>query len=184
MSTSTATKLPTTGTWTIDPSHSTVEFVAKHLVVSKVRGRFGAFSGTIEVAEPIEASTVDVSIESASISTGDADRDGHVKSRDFLDVETYPQLTFRSTGVHHRSGDTWTIPGELTIRDVTRAVELSVDYLGVYTDPWGNEKAAFSASTEIDREAFGVTWNQALETGGVLVGRTVKIELEVQLAQA
>lgn len=183
MSTDTTTKLPATGAWTIDPSHSTVEFVAKHLVVTKVRGRFGVFSGTIEVADPIEASSVDVSIESASISTGDPGRDGHVTGADFLDVEAYPQVTFRSTGVHHRRGDTWTIPGELTIRDVTRAVELSVDYLGLYTDPWGNEKAAFSASAQLDREAFGVTWNQALETGGVLVGRTVKIELEVQLAR-
>lgn len=184
MSTSTTTQLPKTGTWTIDPSHSTVEFVAKHLVVSKVRGRFGAFSGTIEVTDPIEASRVDVSIDAASITTGDADRDGHVKGGDFLDVETFPHLTFRSTGVHHRRGDTWTIPGELTIRDVTRAVELTVEYLGILTDPWGNDKAVFSASTEIDREAFGVTWNQALEAGGVLVGRTVKVELEVQLLQA
>ena len=184
MSTSTITTLPKTGTWTIDPSHSEVGFVAKHLVVSKVRGHFAAFSGAIEVTDPIEASTVEVSIESASISTGDEGRDGHVKSPDFLDVETYPQLTFHSTGAHHRSGDTWTIPGELTIRDVTGAVELNVDYLGVFTDPWGNEKAAFSASTELDREAFGVTWNQALETGGVLVGRTVKVELEIQLARA
>jgi len=182
--TSPATTLPTVGTWVIDPSHSTVGFIAKHLVVSKVRGQFGAFSGTIEVADPIERSTVDVSIEAASISTGDDDRDGHVKSGDFLDVETFPHLTFRSTGAHHREGDTWTIPGELTIRDVTRPVELTVDYLGVYKDPWGNEKAAFSASTQIDREAFGITWNAALETGGVLVGKQVTIEIEVQLGRA
>ena len=174
--------LPQTGTWTIDPSHSSLEFVAKHLVVSKVRGRFGSFSGSIQVADPIEASTVDVTIESASISTNDDDRDGHVKSGDFLDVATFPVLSFRSSGVHDKSGDDWTIPGELTIRDVTRAVELDVEYLGVFNDPWGNPKAAFAASTTIDREAFGITWNAALETGGVLVGKTVKIELDVQLA--
>lgn len=180
----TATTLPATGTWVIDPSHSTVGFIAKHLVVSKVRGQFGAFSGTIEVADPVEQSTVDVSIEAASISTGDEDRDGHVKSGDFLDVETFPHLTFRSTGAHHRDGGTWTIPGELTIRDATMPVELAVEYLGVYKDPWGNEKAAFSASTQIDREAFGITWNAALETGGVLVGKQVTIEIDVQLGRA
>lgn len=182
MSTQTAT-LPKTGTWVIDPSHSSVEFVAKHLVVSKVRGRFDAFSGTVDVAEPIERSTVDVTIEAASIDTGDSDRDGHLKSGDFLDVETFPQLPFRSTGAHHKDGERWSIPGELTIRDVTEPVELDVEYLGVYTDPWGNAKAAFTAATELDREAFGITWNQALETGGVLVGKTVKIEIDVQLAQ-
>jgi polyisoprenoid-binding protein YceI len=182
MSTSTIT-LPKVGTWVIDPSHSAIDFVAKHLVVSKVRGQFTSFSGTIEVAEPIEASTVDVTIDAASISTNDEQRDGHVKSGDFLDVETHPTLTFRSTAAHRRRGDDWTIPGELTIRDVTRPVELVVEYLGVFTDPWGNEKAAFTATTEIDREAFGITWNQALETGGVLVGKTVKVEIDVQLAQ-
>ena len=174
--------LPQTGTWVIDPSHSSLEFVAKHLVVSKVRGRFGSFAGTVEVAEPIETSTVDVTIDAASVTTNDADRDGHVRSEDFLDVGAFPVLTFRSTGVHHRSGDEWTIPGELTIRDVTEPVDLDVEYLGVFNDPWGNPKAAFSASTTIDREAFGITWNAALETGGVLVGKTVKIELDVQLA--
>lgn len=179
----TTTTLPTTGTWVIDPSHSAVDFVAKHLVVSKVRGTFTSFSGTIEVAEPIEASTVDVTIDAASITTNDEQRDAHLTSEDFLDVATYPSLRFRSTAAHHRSGDNWTIPGELTIRDVTKPVELAVEYLGVFTDPWGNQKAAFTASTEIDREAFGITWNQALETGGVLVGKTVKIEIDVQLAQ-
>ena len=180
MSTATAT-LPKAGTWVIDPSHSSVEFVAKHLVVSKVRGRFGAFSGTVEVAEPIENSKVDVSIEAASIDTGDADRDGHVKSDDFLNVEGFPTLSFRSTGAHHKDGDHWSIPGELTIRDVTKPVDLDVEYLGVITDPWGNDKAVFSATAEIDREEFDITWNQALETGGVLVGKTVRIELDVQL---
>ncbi len=176
--------LPQTGTWTIDPSHSSVEFIAKHLVVSKVRGRFDAFSGTIEVADPVEQSKVEVSLDAASINTGDPDRDGHVKSGDFLDVERFPQLTFRSTGAHRRDGQIWSIPGELTIRDTTKPVTLEVEYLGVFVDPWGNEKAAFTASTELDREEFGVTWNQALETGGVLVGNKVKIEIDVQLAQA
>ncbi|MEX2551070.1 MAG: YceI family protein [Nitriliruptoraceae bacterium] len=176
--------LPQTGTWTIDPSHSSVEFIAKHLVVSKVRGRFGSFSGTIEVADPIEGSKVDVSLDAASIDTGDTDRDGHLQSGDFLDVERFPQLTFRSTGAHRRDDRTWSIPGELTIRGATKPVTLDVEYLGVFVDPWGNEKAAFTASTELDREEFGLTWNQALEAGGVLVGNKVKIEIDVQLAQA
>jgi len=176
--------LPQTGTWTIDPSHSSVEFIAKHLVVSKVRGRFDSFSGTIGVADPVEESKVEVSIDAASINTGDPDRDGHVKSGDFLDVERFPQLTFRSTGSHRRDEQTWSVPGELTIRDTTKPVTLDVEYLGVFVDPWGNEKAAFTASTELDREEFGVTWNQALETGGVLVGNKVKLEIDVQLTQA
>jgi polyisoprenoid-binding protein YceI len=179
--TTTGTKLPNAGTWAIDPAHSSVDFVAKHLVVSKVRGGFGAFSGTVEVADPIETSSVHVSLEAASISTGDEQRDGHVRSEDFLDVERFPTLTFRSTGAHHRSGDRWSIPGELTIKDVTKPVDLDVEYLGVFNDPWGNPKAAFSGSTEIDREEFGITWNAALESGGVLVGKTVRIELDVQL---
>jgi polyisoprenoid-binding protein YceI len=178
----TVTTLPETGTWAVDASHSSIEFVAKHLVVSKVRGRFQAFTGSLVVAEPIEHSTVEVTIDAASITTNDEGRDGHLRSGDFLDVEAHPTLTFRSTGAQHRSGDEWTIPGELTIRGVTQPVELDVAYLGVFVDPWGNQKAAFSASTEIDREAFGLTWNQALEAGGVLVGRTVKIELDVQAA--
>jgi polyisoprenoid-binding protein YceI len=179
----TVSTLPATGTWVIDPSHSSIEFIARHLVVSKVRGRFAGFSGTLNVTDPIESSAVEVSIDAASIDTNDDSRDQHLRSADFLDVETHPTLTFRSTGAHRRSDSDWTIPGELTIRGLVQPVELAVEYLGVFVDPWGNEKAAFTASTEIDREAFGLTWNQALETGGVLVARTVRIELEVQLAR-
>ena len=174
--------LPTTGTWVIDASHSSVEFIAKHLVVSKVRGRFTSFSGTVEVADPIEASSVDVTIEAGSITTNDEQRDAHLVSADFLDTETFPTLSFRSRGGARRDGQHWTVPGELTIRDVTRSVDLEVEVLGSVTDPWGNTKAGFSAAAEIDREAFGITWNQALEAGGVLVGKTVRIELDVQLA--
>ena len=174
--------LPTTGTWVIDPSHSSVEFVAKHLVVSKVRGRFTSFSGVVEVAEPIENSNVEVSIDTASISTNDEQRDGHLVSGDFLDVDTFPTMTFKVAGGARRDGSDWLLPGELTIRDVTRPVDLKVEALGSVTDPWGNTKAGFAATAEIDREEFGITWNQALEAGGVLVGKTVKIEIDVQLA--
>ena len=175
--------LPTPGTWVVDPSHSTVGFVARHLMVSKVRGRFTSFTGTIVVGDPLEDSTVSVSIDAASFTTGDAQRDGHVLSADFLDVENFPTLTFEG-GRPRRSGDDWVLPGQLTIRGTTRPVELAVEALGVITDPWGNPKAALSATTEIDREEFGITWNAALEAGGVLVGPKVRIELDVQLAPA
>jgi polyisoprenoid-binding protein YceI len=174
--------LPTSGTWTIDASHSAVEFIARHLVVSKVRGRFSEFTGTVEVADPIERSSVEVVIQAASFDSNDPQRDGHVRSGDFLDVETFPTLTFKGSGPRP-AGDGWILPGELTIRDVTRPIELKVSALGVIADPWGNRKAAFTATTEIDREEFGITWNAALETGGVLVGKTVQIEIDVQLAQ-
>ena len=180
---STTASIPAPGTWIIDPSRSRVGFVATHLVVSKVRGEFGAFSGSIEVADPIERSAVEVIIEAASITTGDDERDGHVRGGDFLDVETFPELTFRSLGVHHRDDASWTIPGELTIRDVTLPTALSVDYLGVYTDTSGDDKAAFRAVAEIDREEFGITWNAALEAGGVLISKQVMIEIEVQLTR-
>jgi len=177
-----ATELPGPGTWVIDVSHSSVEFVARHLMVSKVRGGFRAFTGSVVVAEPVTDSTVEVTIEAASFDSGDENRDGHVRGEDFLDVERFPQLTFKG-GAPRRSGSEWVLPGELTIRDATRPVELAVEALGVIADPWGNEKAVFSATTEIDREDFGITWNAALEVGGVLVGPKVRIEIDVQLAR-
>ena len=177
-----STNLPGPGTWVFDTSHSSIEFVARHPMVSKVRGGFGAFSGTVVVADPITASTVEVIIDAASFTSGDENRDAHVRGEDFLDVERFPQLVFKGSGPR-QSGSGWVVPGELTIRDVTRPVELEVEALGVIADPWGNEKAAFSATTEIDREEFGVTWNAALETGGVLVGPKVRIEIDVQLGR-
>jgi polyisoprenoid-binding protein YceI len=174
--------LPGPGTWVFDTSHSSVEFIARHLMISKVRGSFGAFTGKVDVAEPITGSTVEVTIDAASITSGDENRDGHVRGEDFLDVERFPHLVFKGSGPRE-NGSGWILPGELTIRDVTRPVELEVDALGVITDPWGNEKAVFSAKTDIDREEFGVTWNAALETGGVLVGPKVRIEIDVQLGR-
>jgi polyisoprenoid-binding protein YceI len=177
-----SSNLPSAGTWVFDTSHSSIEFVARHLMVSKVRGGFGAFSGTVTVADPVTESSVDVTIDTASFTSGDENRDAHVRGEDFLDVERFPALTFKGSGPR-QNGSGWVLPGELTIRDVTRPVELHVEALGVLADPWGNEKAAFSATTEIDREEFGVTWNAALETGGVLVGNTVRIEIDVQLGR-
>jgi polyisoprenoid-binding protein YceI len=173
-------QLPTPGTWDIDQAHSNVGFVARHLMVAKVRGGFSAFSGNVTIGERPEDSSVTATIDAASIVTGDEMRDGHLRSPDFLDVEKYPTLEFRTTRVRQTGESTLQAEGELTIRGVTRPVTLDVEYLGLAMDPFGNEHAAFSATTEIDREEWGITWNKALETGGVLVGKRVKIELDIQ----
>ena len=190
MSLATATRtlegveVPATGTWEIDRSHSTVGFVARHLMVAKVRGRFGEFDGTIHIAEAPEDSHVEVSIEAASIDTRDSKRDAHLRSGDFLDVENHPTLSFRNTGFIQTGETTFDLPGELTIRGVRRPVVLHATFDGITPDPWGNTRAAFTAETEIDREVFGLTWNVALETGGVLVGKQVKIQIELEAVRA
>jgi len=173
------TTLPAAGTYQLDPSHTSVGFTVRHLGLSKVRGGFELRSGTVVIADDPAQSTVEAVIDAASFNTGAADRDAHVKGADFLDVETHPDLTFRSTGVR-RDGDGWKVDGELTVRDVTRPVTLDVEFEGAGQDPWGNGRIGFTATTEIDREAFGITWNQALETGGVLVGKQVKITIDAQ----
>ncbi len=173
------TDLPAAGSWTIDGSHSSVEFVVRHLMVSKVRGRFEDFHGEIEVGTRPEDSKVAVAISAGSVSTGDEGRDGHLRSADFFAASQFPTITFRSTGVRP-VGKQWAVDGELTVHGESRPVTLDLEYQGSLTDPFGNDKAIFSASTEIDREEFGLTWNQALESGGVLVGKKAKIEIEVQ----
>jgi polyisoprenoid-binding protein YceI len=175
-----ATDLPEPGTWTIDPGHSTIGAVARHLMFTKVRGQFRTFEGAIHVEREIENSWAELEIDSASIDTGNPDRDGHLKSADFLDVERYPKLTFRSTHVERTGGNTLRVTGDLTIRDVTRSVDLDVTYEGLMPDPWGGTRAGFELSGKLDRDAFGMTWNVALETGGVLVSRDIEIESEVQ----
>jgi polyisoprenoid-binding protein YceI len=172
--------IPTPGTFAIDPAHTRVGFIARHLMVSKVRGSFTQVSGEIKVAEDPLASTVTVRIPATSIDTGVPDRDTHLRSGDFLEVEKYPELTFRSSRVVQASGQDFALVGDLTIRDTTREVTLNVEFEGVATSPWGQEVIGFSATTEIDREEFGITWNQALEAGGVLVGKKVKIEIEAE----
>ena len=171
--------IPEAGTYAIDPSHSAVEFVVRHLGLAKVRGRFNSFSGTIRVADDPTESAVDVTIESASIDTRDAKRDEHLRSPDFLDAAGHPNLGFHSTAVR-RAGDDWHVDGELTIRGVTRPVTLELEFEGAVQDPWGLPRIGCSATTEVDREAFGLTWNQALESGGFLVGKQVRIELSVE----
>ncbi|MEU6741523.1 YceI family protein [Streptosporangium sandarakinum] len=171
-------QLPAPGTFVLDAAHTRVGFVVKHMMVSKTRGNFTDFAGKVVVAENPLESSAELTIQAASINTGNADRDGHLRSGDFLEAEKYPEVTFRSTRVAGHSGDEFTLVGDLTIRDVTKEVELTVEYGGAGTNPWGQDVWGFSISTEIDREEFGLTWNQALETGGVLIGRKVKIEIE------
>jgi polyisoprenoid-binding protein YceI len=176
--------IPEAGTFTIDPAHTTVSFIARHLMVSKVRGTFGEVSGSVTIGDDPLASSVTATIGAASVSTGAADRDAHVRGADFLDVEKFPNLQFRSLRVQSRSGNEFTVVGELTIRDVTREVELAVEFEGIARSPWGAEVVGFTATTQIDREDFGITWNAALETGGVLVGRKITIEISAEAVRA
>jgi len=170
--------IPAPGTYILDEAHRRVGFVARHMMVSKVRGQFADATATITVAENPLDSSVTAAIQAASIQTGQADRDAHLRSGDFLDVEKYPTLEFRSTGVKSHRGNKFILAGELTIRDVTRPVELEVEFEGAGRSPFGQDIFGFTATTEIDREEFGLTWNVALETGGVLVGKKIKIEIE------
>lgn len=171
-------------TWNIDNSHSGVHFSVRHMVVSKVRGRFAKYTGSVHLHDDLEKSRVDVSIDAASIDTGSADRDAHLRSPDFFDVEKFPALTFKSSRVERLDGDKLRLVGNLTIRDVTREVVLDATYGGRSTDPWGNERVGFEAKTGLDRKDFGLTWNQVLEVGGVLVGDRVELEIEVELVKS
>jgi len=173
----------TPGTWTIDTSHSSVSFSARHLMVSKVRGRFGAFSGTITIAPDPLRSSVEATVEAGSITTNDEGRDGHLRSPDFFDVERYPTMSLRSTRIEQR-GSGYLLHADLTVKDVTRPVVFELEFEGVESDPWGGTRAGFSAETEINRKDWGLEWNVALETGGVLVGEKVKVQLDVQAVQA
>ena len=171
----------TTGTWAIDPSHTTIGFTARHAMVAKVRGSFGEFEGTftLDGANPA-ASKADLTIQVGSIETKNADRDGHLKSGDFLDADNFRTITFSSTSVEQKSDDTFVVTGDLTIRGTTKAVPVTFTLLGTSTDPWGGQRIGFEGEAEINRKDFGLTWNAALETGGVLVSETVKLVLDVE----
>ncbi|HEY2671779.1 MAG TPA: YceI family protein [Rugosimonospora sp.] len=171
-------QIPVAGTYTLDPAHQRVGFVARHLMVSKVRGGFDDATATITVAENPLESSVTATIQAASITTRQEQRDGHLKSGDFLEAEKYPTLEYRSTGVKSFSGNEFTVTGELTIKDVTVPVDLKVELDGVTVSPYGKIVFGFSAETEIDREAFGLTYNMALEAGGVMISKNIKIEIE------
>jgi polyisoprenoid-binding protein YceI len=167
--------------WQVDGAHSAVNLTVRHMVISKVRGRFTKWNAKLALdTADLGRSTVEVEIEAASIDTGVADRDTHLRSPDFLDAAKYPTLRFRSRRVEVPSKDRLRVTGDLTIRDVTREVVLDVEYGGQGKDPWGNQRAGFSATTSINRKDFGLTWNQALETGGLLVADRVDIEIELQ----
>ncbi|MBU4464443.1 MAG: YceI family protein [Actinobacteria bacterium] len=167
------------GTYNLDSSHSEVTFSVRHMMISKVRGTFGVKSATIVAPENPLETTVTASVDAASLDTKDEGRDQHLRSAEFFDVETYPTIEFVSTGVRLEGGD-FLVDGNLTIKDVTKPVTFDLDFGGFGTDPWGNYKAGATAKTVINREDFGLTWNAALETGGVLVGKDVTIELDLQ----
>ena len=167
------------GTWRIDPSHSQVGFSVRYLGLSRVRGRFEDFSGTITTGDEPTDTSIDATIAAASINTGEPKRDEHLRAADFLDAERYPTIEFRSTGLRGDGGH-WAVEGDLTLHGVTRRVVLDAEVEGAGADPFGNTRIAFTGRTEIDRGDFGLNWNQALETGGVLVGRKITIDLEIQ----
>ena len=172
----------TPGTWNIDASHSTVGFVARHLMVTKVRGRFTDFSGTITIAEDPLQSSVVATVQLGSVSTGDDGRDGHLKGADFFDTEHFQTMEFASTSIAPKGSD-YVLNGNLTIKGVTKPVSFDLEFDGVNADPWGNTKVGFTAETEINRKDWGLEWNVALETGGVLVSEKVKIQLDIQAAK-
>ncbi|MCC6704755.1 MAG: YceI family protein [Thermomicrobiales bacterium] len=171
-----------TATWTIDQSHSLAEFSVRHMMVATAKGQFQTITGTARFDEgDLTTASVEATIDVASITTRDAKRDEHLRSADFFEVEAHPTITFKSTGITKKRDDRFDIAGDLTIRGVTRSVVLDTTFNGIGTSPWGTSVAGFEAETEINRKDFGLEWNVALETGGVLVSDKVKIHLEVEL---
>lgn len=166
------------GTWVIDPSHSRLGFEARHAVITKVRGHFADFSGTIVIGEDTGASSVKITAKLDSVDTGSADRDGHLKSADFFDTENTNELVFESTGIK-ATGETFVVTGNLTIKDVTNSIDIAVEATGTATDPFGNTRAGFEGTSELSRKDFGLTWNVALETGGFLVSDNIKLQLDI-----
>jgi polyisoprenoid-binding protein YceI len=181
---STATATSTRTTWKIDPSHSHVEFSVRHLMISSVKGRFGALDGSVVTDEAAPAKVdVTVSIDAASLDTREAQRDTHLRSADFFDVEKFPTLTFQGGRVSGSTTDSFKLTGDLTIHGVTREVTLDVVSEGRGKDPWGGDRAGYSATTKIKRSDFGLTWNQLLEAGGIAVGDEIKISIDVELVK-
>lgn len=178
--TATSTEIPgyVAGTWTIDPVHSEVSFTARHVMVSKVRGRFAMFEGEIVTASDPLASSVTATIDMTSIDTNNAHRDDHIRSADFFDVETYPTMSYHSTGIR-RDGDGFLLDGELSLHGVTRPVQLQAELGGFGPDPWGGTRAGFSATAQINRREFGIDIDTPMDGGGVIVGDTITITLEI-----
>ncbi|MGB5945897.1 YceI family protein [Paenisporosarcina sp.] len=166
--------------WNVDAAHSSIGFSVKHMMVSKVRGSFGDFGAEVEANETdLTAANIAFTIKVASINTGNEDRDNHLRSADFFDVEQYPEIKFVANNITKKDDD-YEIAGDITIKDVTKQIVFEAEYGGKGTNPWGQEVVAFSAETKLNREDFGLTWNQALETGGVLVGKDIKITIDLE----
>jgi polyisoprenoid-binding protein YceI len=177
------TRLPPPGRWTIDPAHSSVRITARHMGLASVTGFIGEFSGTIDIAEPIERSAVQTRMKADSIDTGNKMRDDHLRSADFLDVQVHPLIVYTGNGVVPQGDDHWTVTGELTLRSTTRPVQLDLAYLGTGADPWGGQRAAFRATAELHRKDFAIDWNQSVVAGVVLVGWVLQIALDIEAAQ-
>ena len=173
----------TPGTWNVDPMHSTVGFTVRHLMITKVHGTFKEFAGTITVGSDPLQSTVEATVQVASVDTGEASRDGHLRTGDFFEVETYPTMTLRSTGISGTGGD-YVLNADLTIKGITKPVSFELEFEGVNKDLYGNTKAGFSASTEINRKDWGIEWNAVLDNGGVALGEKVKLKLDIQAVKA
>lgn len=168
-------------TWSIDPTHSEIGFKVKHMMFTNVSGKFNAFVATIENEDDnFETSKINFSAETASVDTNNTDRDGHLRSAEFFEADVYPKLSFVSTSIKKKSNNDYEIHGDLTIKNVTKNIVLETEYSGLMTDPWGNTKAGLSLTGKINRKDFGLTWNAALETGGVLVGEEIKLASEIQ----
>jgi polyisoprenoid-binding protein YceI len=180
---SSGTALPQPGIWDIDPIHSSIQVTTRHLGISAIHGRVAEFSGSAVIADPIERSRVDALMRAATLDTGNADRDAHLRSVDFLDTANYPNITFAGSGLVRLGPDTWGIDGRLTIRATTRPVRLHTSYLGTGPDPWGGERAGFNATAELSRDEFAVDWNQAVRIGVAAVSTTVKITLDIELVR-
>jgi polyisoprenoid-binding protein YceI len=170
------------GTYNIDPSHSRVGFSARHAMVTKVRGAFNEYTGAATVADGAASLNIDITV--ASIDTRSADRDGHLQSADFFDVANFPKITFASTGVKDSGSDKIVVDGNLTIKDVTKPISITFEYTGTATDPFGNARFGFEGEAEINRKDYGLTWNAALETGGILVSENIKLEFEISTIAA
>ena len=174
------TRVPSPGTYEFDPGHTTVAFEGRHLVVTRVRGRFLDFSGALHVGERIQDSQAELVIQAASLASGLQARDDHLRSPDFLDVAHHPTITFRTSSIEHVEAQGWSALGELTIRGVTRSVAVAIEFAGGVVDPWGNEKIGFSAQAEFNREDFGLTWNMLLDGGGLVASKQIRVEIDVE----
>lgn len=178
-----AAPLPPPGKWTVDPVHSAVTLTARHLGIASISGTIGDFSATIQIAEPVEESTVRAVLKADSLTTGNKMRDDHLRSADFMDVSVFPEIVYEGTSVTPVSGERWTVEGTLTLHGESKPLQLDLSYLGTGADPWGGQRAAFRAATELKREDFAVDWNESLPTGAVLIGSVVQVTLDIEAVQ-